>query len=656
MVDFASPPAVAAEAAPVATYQPARGVGWQALAFAAAVVAIVVFAIGLRIGFGPHIRDDAYITLRYAANIAAGQGFVFNPGEHVLGTTTPLYALVLAALAALGAVPTTTAVVLGIAADAAAMVVLGRLAARSLDRTGVVFTLLVYALLSPIVSYAVSGMETSFYMLLILSSVLAYAAGRMRLAGVLCALVVLTRPDGAILAAVLLLHALVWRRSEFVGFGVVCVGVLAPWLAFATVYFGSPLPQSMLAKIQMGATDPLLSLHNFVWYFSDRENRWFLALTPVFLLGVAGVLRSKRELAVLLVMAWGVLYATAYILSNKFLFPNSPFEWYFVPLLAPFALGIGAGLSGLLSFTGSQHGKPRSWRRYAAGLCTAAVLILGYNGVLQYQRLELGRLVSGREEVYAQLASTMREMGIQSEHVAAYEIGAFAYYYPGPILDLLGLVSPQVDANDSSKVIASVRPPWIMAYADMLPTDVLGAEWFRREYKPVHALGTWEGRRTTLFRRFALPANASGWSPSEAVLGGTMQLQSIDVQTGPQGAQQEVLHVTLIWTALQEMSRRNTVFIHLLGANGHRIGQHDGEPQGNQAPTNSWRVGETVVDKHDLVVDADSLGEPTLVIGAYETGSRVNETGAVDHLLSWSSPTAPQLPHELRVPLSLLER
>src|SRR5437762_13129041 len=40
--------------------------------------------------------DDAYTTLRYAANLANGSGFVYNPGERVWGTTTPLFTLLLA--------------------------------------------------------------------------------------------------------------------------------------------------------------------------------------------------------------------------------------------------------------------------------------------------------------------------------------------------------------------------------------------------------------------------------------------------------------------------------------------------------------------------------------------------------------------------------
>jgi arabinofuranosyltransferase len=50
---------------------------------------------------GPRPLDDAYITFRYARSISQGQGFSYNPGEHVQGTTTPLYTLLLAGLASL---------------------------------------------------------------------------------------------------------------------------------------------------------------------------------------------------------------------------------------------------------------------------------------------------------------------------------------------------------------------------------------------------------------------------------------------------------------------------------------------------------------------------------------------------------------------------
>lgn len=55
--------------------------------------------------FGMYIRhpyDDAFITFRYAQNLAAGHGLVYNIGERILGTTSPLFALILSLPALLG--------------------------------------------------------------------------------------------------------------------------------------------------------------------------------------------------------------------------------------------------------------------------------------------------------------------------------------------------------------------------------------------------------------------------------------------------------------------------------------------------------------------------------------------------------------------------
>ena len=45
--------------------------------------------------------DDPYITYRYAENVRRGFGFVYNPGERIQSTTTPLFTLLLAVLSPL---------------------------------------------------------------------------------------------------------------------------------------------------------------------------------------------------------------------------------------------------------------------------------------------------------------------------------------------------------------------------------------------------------------------------------------------------------------------------------------------------------------------------------------------------------------------------
>ena len=57
---------------------------------------------GLWLSYRDFWLDDAFITFRYARNVAAGLGAVFNPGEAVEGYTSFLWMLICSAFFALG--------------------------------------------------------------------------------------------------------------------------------------------------------------------------------------------------------------------------------------------------------------------------------------------------------------------------------------------------------------------------------------------------------------------------------------------------------------------------------------------------------------------------------------------------------------------------
>jgi hypothetical protein len=70
-------------------------------------------------GFGLPL-DDAWIHIRFAMNLAGGEGFSFNPGEPYAGSTSPLWVLILAGLRLLpGEAPTHSALASALAFVAA---------------------------------------------------------------------------------------------------------------------------------------------------------------------------------------------------------------------------------------------------------------------------------------------------------------------------------------------------------------------------------------------------------------------------------------------------------------------------------------------------------------------------------------------------------
>jgi len=167
-----------------------------ALLLAAAFIAWIAFARHTRIRL-----EDALITFRYAENLALGNGFVYNPGERVLGTTSPLFAMLLAVAGRLFGVARIPAAATAIGFTA--MLGAAFFTRRALANLGTprLFALAGAALLlfhPDTLWIACGGMETPLVLLLMAASLDAAARDRWPLAAALAASLVLARVDGAL--------------------------------------------------------------------------------------------------------------------------------------------------------------------------------------------------------------------------------------------------------------------------------------------------------------------------------------------------------------------------------------------------------------------------------------------------------------------------
>ncbi|HEU4753052.1 MAG TPA: hypothetical protein VFU47_08080, partial [Armatimonadota bacterium] len=193
--------------------------------------------------------EDSLISLRYAENLASGLGMVYNPGERVFGASTPLHVLLLSGLTRIGLPALTVAKLLTGAADGVTLYLWGRwlLKATGRLRAALAFALL-FGLSPLMVQVSVSGMETSFALLLLTLAVVWDSEERPLLCGLALGLLILVRPDGLLAALVLLgLRALRTRAVPWLPAGV-AVLVTLPWVVSATLYYGSPIPNSIPAK------------------------------------------------------------------------------------------------------------------------------------------------------------------------------------------------------------------------------------------------------------------------------------------------------------------------------------------------------------------------------------------------------------------------
>lgn len=80
----------------------------------------------------------------------------------------------------------------------------------------------------------------------------------------------------------------------------------------------------------------------------------------------------------------------------------------------------------------------------------------------------------------------------------------------------------------------------------------------------------------------------------------------------------DVLAVQLNWFTEQPQTERYKVFVQLLDENGQLVASRDSEPVGGTRPTDTWARGETLIDRHGLLLPNNMTGTHfTLIVGLY---------------------------------------
>ena len=410
---------------------------------------------------GERTVDDAYITFRYARNLVEGHGFVYNPGEHVLGTTTPLYTLLIAGLALTSGSRDFPSLALAVnaLAGAASVGLLYGLGKRLIGhRAPATAAALLWAVAPHSVTFAIGGMETDLAIALLLATSYAHVTGRSHTMAILSALALLARPDTVILLGLLWLDLVLARRRIPWREGATALALLAPWLIFGTLYFGSPLTISAAAKsityrLPPGADLVRLIQHFSTPFFEDAflGSYWRLIGFAVYLLlcGLGGLRVVRRDRRAWPLLAYPYAYLIIFAVANPLLF-----RWYLSPPLPFYFLFIVAGVWAIARDVGEsvnqRISKATSLPVYQCTviLFTAAALACTLNAwdlhpdhgpdrpapEMAWFKLEL---------LYAQAADVVRAQAAPGDTLCAGDIGVLGYGTGLRILDTVGLVTPE---------------------------------------------------------------------------------------------------------------------------------------------------------------------------------------------------------------------
>lgn len=442
-----------------------KGWRWALLYLALAAVGGGLYLVWSAVEGGPGFPlDDGWIHQTYARNLALTGRWEYVPGQVSAGSTSPLWTALLA-LGHWAGVPLMSWT-MGLGVVALSLVARG---AHVLSEClypdqrwiGPAAGLLCVAEWH-LVWAAVSGMETLLYvaLALALTSVSVRCVTQIDresprcflVMGVLAGLLVLTRPDGVALVGLLGLwgllrvlgHRLRWRGAV-AGMGMALAPfllLLGPYLVFNWRLSGRVWPNTFYAKQMEYAIQLAWPIWTRLWVVVlPPLTGAQVLLVPGLILAVGGIVRDaiRREpvgaRAAWLPLAYGAVHLLMYALRLPVTYQHGRYLMPAIPFL------IIGGLGGLLPRMRLRDPSMPVRLISRAGVAAGVVLTLAFAGIggRAYQRD-----VSVIDSEMVAVARWLAENTGPDDLVAAHDIGAIGYLAGRPILDLAGLVSPEV--------------------------------------------------------------------------------------------------------------------------------------------------------------------------------------------------------------------
>lgn len=382
--------------------------------------------------------DDAYITYRYAANLSSGEGFVYNPGQRLLSTTTPLFTILLAAISFFWKDIPHAANVLGVLGISLGTLFLWDMCKQKNQRIAGYTCLALYPTF-PLLVMTI-GLETSLYIAFCLGAIAFYERRIYSLAAAFSALATLARPDGILVPLILVAHFVLTERS-LPPFRPVLVYIILvlPWVLFSLLYFGSPVPVALVTKQNQGAMIVSERFSAGILTVLKPYSRRFIYIFELILsltgLGSA-ILRRKTDWSIL--FTWTALYFLAYTILGV-----SRYHWYYAPLVPAFVVSIGLGISALVALMDRFfHTK----NRFSTNLATVLILAMLGGGQIIHN-LQIKRFPDQRREIYRAVGEWLSKNTLEDVLVGTLEVGIIGYYSQRPMLDFAGLLQPEIGSR-----------------------------------------------------------------------------------------------------------------------------------------------------------------------------------------------------------------
>lgn len=412
--------------------------------------------------------DDAWIHLQFAKVLGTHFRYAYHPDQAVVaGSTSPLYTFLLASFYWLLKTPNEFAISfgLGIFAFLASSFVLYKLAQLYLSASWIYpLAIVLFYITDPRLYWsALSGMETPWFLLLILTAAWLTARSQLVLAGIVSGLCLWTRPEGLMVAGLLGLCVLFrdWRTSW--KFGIPCSLIIASYFAFHWLINRTFLPNTYRAKTEYYSTHNLKGfLTAFAGQYTDGLGMNTLAIAFVISL-IALLYRMFKQRTISFELFFPLFFFAhlgLYAIYLPYMYQNGR---YLMPVIPFFYLTTGIGIAYLIEETaiwqrlGWQIQAVRTG--FVAGVLIVTVFLFHHAFDKRLFYIASAEHMLKLHVAAGEYLATHTSPG---DVIATHDIGAIAFYSNRKIIDLVGLVTQEKlghirDLNHTKNIILKYK-------------------------------------------------------------------------------------------------------------------------------------------------------------------------------------------------------
>lgn len=422
-------------------------------------IAIIFILFSLQIIQIKFIIDDSYISYRYAENLARGNGLTYNPGEKVEGYSNFLWVLLISSGIKLGLDPVWVSKMLGMILGVCTVLVVFNISSLLQDGRFPynLISGLIIATSIPFALWSVSGLETSLYTFLIISSIYFIVKSnntnhhKAIFFPLILASVALCRPEGVVFSLFTLVYYIIvrsihlWRSPTIIlKKSVYAVGVFAavyiPYIIWKVNYYGQILPNTVYAKDSFSHQILSTSIYKLFFMILRGEGVIYVlsflksfGLFFVVLALIALLLPEKKIIMYYLVLSTIFFFIVSIWNHGDWM----PEYRLLVPAIPVLALLLQ---EGLIKITQIAEANNKTKLAYSGKVLFGIVLAL--------MLWNIGNLkVYGEGKRYTELVDLgvkLRQFAISSDTLLTFWAGIVPYYSGIYTTDMLGLTDEYI--------------------------------------------------------------------------------------------------------------------------------------------------------------------------------------------------------------------